>query len=269
MKRIFLLLLVACSVLAMSAQIKVVGHRGARHNTPDTPATPYYENTISSLRFAQSLGLYAAEFDVNLTADDHVVVFHGPAVPGSKKKIQQMTFAEARAIVLPGGHQIPTLEEYLLEAKKHPEVKVIMEIKPHANKERETLAVEKSMAIVKQLNMESQLEYTTFSEWMCKEIHRVDAKAKVLFLMAGLNAHSAQYCHEQKYDGMSYDINAFMNNPQLVRDAQKYGIETTMWIVNDYELADWAIRHGVTFITSDHPERIKAYVDALKPFQKR
>ena len=61
-----------------------------------------------------------------------------------------------------------------------------MELKAQLSKERETLLVEKSMDMVKKAGMEGQVEYTTFSEWMCQEIHRVDPKAKVIFLSSGV-----------------------------------------------------------------------------------
>ena len=51
MKRILLLSCLALLAFPAGAQIKVVGHRGVRHNTPDKPETPYYENTIPALQY--------------------------------------------------------------------------------------------------------------------------------------------------------------------------------------------------------------------------
>jgi len=62
---------------------------------------------------------------------------------------------------------------------------------------------------------------------------------------------------------MSYENKLFMNNPQLIKDCKKLGIETTMWIVNNKEQWDWAVKHGVDFVSSDHPELIKTYRDEL------
>ena len=68
-----------------------------------------------------------------------------------------------------------------------------MEIKKHPTKELETEAVEKSMALAKKMKMQDQLEYTSFSEWICQEIHRIDPAAKVLYISSGDNVHDAQY----------------------------------------------------------------------------
>lgn len=270
MKRIVSLAAAAllCAV-SLNAQIKVVGHRGVRFNTPDVPETPYYENTIPALEYCQSLGIYAAEFDVQLTSDNKIIVFHGTNVPGLNKNIQTITYAQARAVILPGGSKMPSIKEYFSKAKEHPETKLICEIKKQSSKARETSAVEQVMAAVKEMGMEDQIEYTTFSDWMVQEIHRINPKAKVLFLDSGVFVKSPEYCHTKGYDAISYDMDGLMNHPDYVKRAHALGMEVTLWIVNDYEVVDWAIRHGVDYVSSDHPERIKAYVDGLSAFGGR
>ena len=119
MKKLLLSIAVALTCLSAAAQVRVVGHRGCRFNTPAEPETPLYENTLAALKFAQGLGIYAAEFDVQLTSDGKPIVFHGPVVPGIKKDIHEITFEEARAAKLPGGNRMPTLEEYFRQAKKN------------------------------------------------------------------------------------------------------------------------------------------------------
>ena len=264
MKRIVIAAALLLITLASSAQIKVVGHRGVRFNTPFEPETPYSENTIPALEYNQSLGIYGAEFDVQLTADEKIIVFHGPKVPGLGKSIHTLTFDQARAVVLPGGSHMPTLEEYFEQARKHPETKIILEIKVQSSRERETKAVELVMETVRKMNMQSQIEYTTFSDWMVQEIHRIDPKAKVLFLESGVFVHDPDYCYARGYNAISYDMNGLMNHPDYVERAHQLGMEVTLWIVNDNEVVDWAIRHGVDYVSSDHPERIKEYLDSLK-----
>ena len=253
----------------INAQIKIVGHRGVRFNTPDVPATAYYENTIPALEYCQSLGIYAAEFDVQLTADGKIIVFHGENVPGLNKSIQKITYDEATKVTLPGGSKMPSIKEYLAKAKEHPQTKLICEIKKQASKARETSAVEQVMAAVKDMGMEDQVEYTTFSDWMAQEIHRINPKAKVLFLDSGVFAKSPDYCRSRGYDAISYDMNGLMNHPEYIQRAKELGMEVTLWVVNDYEIVDWAIRHGVDYVSSDHPELIKQYVDGLSGFGRR
>ena len=254
------------AAVPLAAQPKVVGHRGCRFNTPDNPETPLYENTIQSLKFAQKLEIDAVEFDVQLTSDGKVIVFHGANVPGIDKDIRKITFDEARGVVLPGGHRMPTIEEYLRQAKKCPGVKMICEIKKQSSPERETMAVEQVMEAARRLQMEDQMEYTSFSEWICREVHRVNPAAKVIFLDSGVFVKTPEYAAAQGFNGISYDFNGFMNHPDYVERARKLGIETTLWIVNSYEVVEWAVRHGVDYVSSDHPEKVKPYVDAVREF---
>lgn len=270
MKKIFL---IATTVFLLSmplcGQVKLVGHRGVRHNTPTKPESPYYENTIAALKYNQGLGIYGAEFDVQLTADNKIIVFHGPTVPGIEKSIHNITFDEARAVVLPGGHRMPTLEEYLKQGKKDPGTKLILEIKKQSTPERETMAVEQSMAVVRKMKMEDQIEYTTFSEWAVREIHRIDPKAKVLFLDSGVFVKDPETCKSFGSDAVSYDMNGLMNHPDYIDRAHALGMEVTFWIINDYEPLEWAILHGVDFVSSDHPEKLKEYLDGIRSFPNR
>lgn len=270
MKRILVSALsVTIGICCANAQIKVVGHRGVRFNTPDSPETEFYENTIPALEKCQSLGIYAAEFDIQLTSDGKIIVFHGTNVPGIDKNIQHITWKEARAVTLPGGSQMPTIKEYLKKAGEHPETRLICEIKKQSTKERETAAVEQVMAAVKEMGMRDQVEYTTFSDWMVQEIHRIDPAAKVLFLDSGVFVKTPEYCRSRGYDAISYDMNGLMNHPDYIKRAHDLGMEVTLWIVNDYEVVDWAIRHGVDYVSSDHPEKIKAYIDGISAFGDR
>ena len=156
MKKLLLSIAVALTCLSAAAQVRVVGHRGCRFNTPAEPETPLYENTLAALKFAQGLGIYAAEFDVQLTSDGKPIVFHGPVVPGIKKDIHEITFEEARAAKLPGGNRMPTLEEYFKQVKKNPAMKIICEIKRQPTPEGETSLVEQTMALAAKMKMQDQ-----------------------------------------------------------------------------------------------------------------
>lgn len=60
------------------------GHCDARppspkwsHTADSMPQKDRGKITVSSLRNAQKLGVYGVEFDVNMTADDSLIVYHG------------------------------------------------------------------------------------------------------------------------------------------------------------------------------------------------
>lgn len=267
-KTISFAIIVMFSVLSAEAQIRIIGHRGVRHNTPQQAETPYYENTIPALQYCQTLGIYAAEFDVQLTSDNKVIVFHGPTIPGTNMSIWNSTFDQARSFTLPGGSRMPSLDEYLEQGKKCPQTKLICEIKKQPSPRGETILVEQVIAAVRRMGMEEQVEYTTFSEWALTEIHRIAPDAKVIFIDSGVFVKAPEYLHSIGANAVSYNFDGFMNNPGYAARAKELGMETTLWVVNDYEPVNWAILHGIDYISSDHPEIIKLYVDRLKMFER-
>lgn len=86
----------------------LVGHRGARSEA--------LENTLSGFQHARSLqprGLAGVEFDVQLTADGQLVVFHDETLQrlcGAQSRIDQLNLAEIQRY-LQNGHQIMTLDK--------------------------------------------------------------------------------------------------------------------------------------------------------------
>ncbi|WP_352337676.1 glycerophosphodiester phosphodiesterase [Psychrobacter sp. 16-MNA-CIBAN-0192] len=85
----------------------LLGHRGARSEAP--------ENTLFGFQHAHSLqarGLAGIEFDVQLTADGHLVVFHDDTLLrlcGLQSRIDQLSLTEIQRH-LQDGHQIITLD---------------------------------------------------------------------------------------------------------------------------------------------------------------
>lgn len=64
-----------CAMM-LPAQPKIMSHRGF-YTHPGS-----FENTLTSLKDAQTLGVEGVELDVHLTTDDSLVVLHGPAFRG-------------------------------------------------------------------------------------------------------------------------------------------------------------------------------------------
>jgi len=257
MKKICILLVFAAVSVVVLAQPKITGHRGCRFEGP-------YENTLAALKFAQDLGIESVEFDIQLTSDKKILVYHGPLMPGDKtRSIHNMTFDEARAVVLPGGHRMPTLEEWFDQARKTPDLKLILEIKRQENEELDRYITAESMKVVRECGMTGQVDYTSFGENICDEVLRIDPSAKVLYIARGAKVPGAQWAKDKGYKGISYDLDSYMNNPGLAEEAEKLGIETTMWIVNTPEIYDWAAKHHITWTTSDHPEVLKKHVYSM------
>lgn len=259
MKRVFTIVLLSLVAVLMNAQPKVVGHRGCRD------VEGQYENTISSLNYAHQVGCDAVEFDVQMTKDGQIVVFHGPKVPGHTKTINEMTFEEARAVVLPGGFQMPTLEEYFDAAMKLGDMPIILEIKNQPTKELNVKAAEKVVEAVKKYGMKPEkLEFTAFSRSVLTRINELLKGYKTIYLASGVHVKSAAYAKELGFTGISYDLNAWLNHPEIMDEARKLGIETTVWLTNHNEVIDWAIKHKADYVSTDFPAPAVKYVKTFK-----
>lgn len=85
---------------------KIIGHRGAMGLA--------LQNTLSGIKAALTLDLYAIEIDVRRTADNHLVLMHDATtqkVSNTAERLRSRTLAELRKITLKNGDHIPTVEE--------------------------------------------------------------------------------------------------------------------------------------------------------------
>ncbi len=263
MKKIILALIPLISIcFHLPAQTRIVGHRGY-HSTGDS-----YENTVSALRNCQRLGVYAMEFDVNMTSDDSLVVFHGPMILKTGLNIQKTNFKEVRSVRLPDGEQIPTLREFLKVAKESP-MQVICEIKTHYTKERDEFVTSRICALADELGMGSQLEFTSFSEWACDYLAANRPGAEIIYISSNIKAMGAAEARKRGYTGISYDLKVFQARPELFSEARAEGIKTTYWTPDNASAVWWGIEHKPDFISSNHPDRAKALLDAYNAFNEK
>lgn len=101
--------------------MKIIGHRGA--------AGTESENTLQSLRSALDMGVYAIEFDVRKTKDDHLVLSHDNSLmrtAGVPDKVNSLTLEELQKIKLPNNSFIPTLSQALEVVGKK---RIVIELK--------------------------------------------------------------------------------------------------------------------------------------------
>ena len=224
MKKLLLTAALTVGALSLWAQPKVVAHRGF-YATEGS-----WENTVSSLRNAQQLGVYGVEFDVNMTADDSLIVFHGPKILDTKLHAQKNKFAEIRAVKLPNGLQIPTLREFFAQGKQDPSTKLILEIKKHATPERETQVVEAIIALAREMRLVPQIEFISFSRHVCNEVRRLQSDAVVVYVSSDMNAMRPAELKELGYQGLSYQLNVLMNHPEILDDANRLADTETVHI---------------------------------------
>ena len=203
-----LITILAAALVAVSllpAQTKIMSHRGYYAH----PGS--FENTLTSLKGAQQLGVEGVELDVHLTTDDSLVILHGPKIAGNPyPDIQKLDYATVKSCVLPNGDRIPSLREYFTQAKKTTALMLFVELKSHPTPERETRLAEKVLALCDEMNMYDQVTFISFSEYLCDEILRLH-KGALVFPISSKKVYAVSELLSKGYSGVSYNYNVLMN----------------------------------------------------------
>ena len=132
---------------------------------------------------------------------------------------------------LSNGENLPSLEQYL-ETGKNCKTQLILELKAHSNKKRETKAVQGIVAMVKKMGLENRMEYITFSlngELSPKELKELGAA------------------------GLDYHMGVIKKHPEWIKEAHDLGLTVNVWTVDEVEDMKWLIEQKVDFITTNEP----------------
>ena len=240
----FILGLAVLSSVVMNAQTQIIAHRGFWQTQPTTT-----ENSLKSLENAQKLKLYGSEFDVRMTKDGVLVINHDEH--HGKMEISETDFKELEILKLSNGENFPTLKEYLKQGKKDKSVKLIVEIKPDKTKEKEDELTAKTIKMIKEMKLESQCEFISFSLNICKEIKKLAPTFKVQYLRGEL---SPEQVKAEGLDGLDYHYSVFLKNPTWIAEAKNLGLVTNVWTVNDEEVFKQLSEMGVDFVTTNIPD---------------
>ncbi len=246
MKKVILGLAVLSTVI-MQAQTRIIAHRGYWQTQPPTT-----ENSLKALENAQKLKIYGAEFDVRMTKDGVLVVNHDEH--HAKMEISETDFKELRKVKLSNGEDFPTLKDYLKKGKKDGSLKLIVEIKPDKTKEKEDELTAKTVRMIKDMKLESQSEFISFSLNICKEIKKLEPSFKVQYLKGEL---SPQQIKDEGLDGIDYHYSIFQKNPGWIAEATALGLITNAWTVNDIAVYEELKKQNIGFVTTNIPDQLK------------
>ena len=259
MKKILTTIIALTAVATLSqAQSKIMAHRGYYAH----PGS--FENTLTSLKGAQDLAVEGVELDVHLTTEDSLVILHGPKIPGSNyPDVQKLDYKTVRSCVLPNGDRVPNLREYFTQAKKTPGLMLFLEMKAHPTPARETQLAEKVIDLCDRMNIYDQVTFISFSEHLCDEILRLKPGSLVIPISSS-KAFTTEELISRGYAGVSYHMSEVMNRTHLLDEAHDAGLQTVLWPVNSYDLADFAMRHHVDYVSSDEPQAMQNLMSAVR-----
>ena len=247
---------------AQEKEIAIVAHRGFWNCDEAGKA----KNSVAGLEQAQKNDFWASEFDVNMTKDGELLVFHDGNVEGvSIEKHPASTFAYYR---LKNGEPIPTLDQYLEQAKKAPETMLVFELKKHLKKSSESKAVKLSIKKLQEHGLFSpdRVMFISFSKHICKEFARLAPGFTVQYLEKDADPDELV-----KYGINGIDIrhNVLRNNKNMFDRARANGMSINTWTVNKEEDIRKMIELGVDQITSDYPLLVRQLLQEMGVKEKR
>jgi glycerophosphoryl diester phosphodiesterase len=225
----------------------ITGHRGALGSEP--------ENTLRSFRRAVRDGCDEIELDLRVTADNELVVMHDATVDRTTDgtgDVEELTFAELRALDAGLGEQVPTWAEAVaaVDVQFQAEVKTVRAVPLLVS----SLQADPSLAartIVTSSHAEILLavRQAMASASTGMIFGRTPAVADVLALAKAAEAGTA-LCG---IAGLTVEG---------VAELHEEGLDVTAWPVPDAAVFAKAVELGVDGITTDHPDRLRAVVRA-------
>lgn len=267
MKRIFiaLIMLTGLSVadaVSQEREVAIVAHRGFWNCENGGMA----KNSIAALVQAQKNDFWGSEFDVNMSKDGKLLIFHDSTVEG--KSIEKSPAAAFEYYRLKNGEPIPTIDAFFEQAVKSPETMLVFELKKHSCKKVETKAVKASIAKLKKYGLFSpdRVMFISFSKHICKEFAKLAPGFTVQYLDGNANPDELV-----KYGINGIDIrhNVLRNHPTMYKEARENGMSVNTWTVNKAEDIRKMIELGVDQITSDYPLLVRQILQEMGVKEKK
>ena len=236
------------SYLIPSGSVRVIGHRGYSAVAP--------ENTLPAFRLAGENGFWGAECDVSPTADGVWVIMHDDTVDrmtNGEGKVIDCTLDELRALTVDAGSnveqypdtRVPTLTEYLDVCREYG-MHAVIEIKGCTPVEQ----LDRLAALLGAREEKDRFIIISFGQEHCARMKELMPETPVYILIGGSEdfADSMQFALDHKLDGVDF---ASVWGRKWVKRAQKAGLKTMVWTVDDIIVADRFYGCGVRDFTTN------------------
>ena len=225
-------------------KILVVGHAGGKTTGP--------ENTIKAFKKAIELEADYIEFDVRLSKDNEIVIFHDPdtfnitAVPGL---VKDRTLKELKTLNVGEGEKIPTFQEVIELANykinlllhinaAHMEDQIINLLKEYEYIEMTIVSCMVQRHLFKYRDLEPKLKLATLENLYSEEFPKWDVRRNLI---------------DNAVNNKFYAINPeyHLIDAQFITYAHQKNLKTLPWTVNEESIMRKLIDLGVDGIITD------------------
>lgn len=231
----------------------IVAHRGFWN----CEEAGYSKNSIAALRCAQEAGLWGSEFDVNITADSVLIVYHDREIEG--KSIEKHPYSEFKDFRLPNGEPVPTIDDFLAQGRKHPGTMLVYELKAQSCPETEDTFVNLAVANLAENGLlhPDRVMFISFSIHMCRRLAGMLPGYTVQFLGS---SQSPDQLAAFGINGVDYNHEVYRKHPKWYREARRNAMSVNAWTVNEEQDMVRMIEMGVDQLTTDNPLEAMALI---------
>ena len=240
----------------------IVAHRGYWN----CEQAGYAKNSVAALRCAQEAGLWGSEFDVNMTSDDVLLVYHDSNI--DVKSIEKHPHSEFRDVKLANGENIPTLDAYLEQGRLHPETMLVCELKGHSTPEVENRLIMLTLAKLKEYKLldPERVMFISFSFHICRTLAQMLPEHTVQFLGSSKNPYEL---HEAGINGVDYNHAVYSKHQNWNKMARKKRMSVNAWTVDRKEDILKMLDMKVDQITTDEPLKVRQLMQEFKYKERR
>jgi glycerophosphoryl diester phosphodiesterase len=232
--------------LAQVEASQCIAHRGVHYD--------YVENSLLSLREAHLLGIDGVEFDIRHTLDGTPILMHDKTL-------------ERTSISRPGKNcrlKIELSEQLWFEIKENCQLKDGQEI-PHLQEALRELENKSTIAFIEFKDEPTILSYQLFNQYLAQESWRfrfISFKRKVLDQLSTMGRYLPSLSHIKMLHvdplylkpWTDHGVNIRFGKWAVRRMQKLIGRETGVWTVNEEKKIQYALDHGVSFVTTNDPK---------------
>lgn len=238
------------SLVGIVSRTQITAHRGFSYVAP--------ENTLYAFEYALDSGADYIELDVQLTADEQVVVFHDEKldrVTNGTGKVSDYTYEELQKLSAGckfrrsdgfSDARIPLLADVFETTGD--KILYNVEIKDKGNT---SLTTRKTVALIEEYGLENSCYITSFSYNILKDVKKINPDIKT-----GLIANSAavtSFSRLRNIDTLS--LNHIFVNSATVNEAHRNGKRVFVWTVDGTGDMQKMISLGVDNIITNRPDK--------------
>lgn len=231
----------------------LIAHRGG-----DTRKA--VENTLSSLRAAESLHADYVEIDVLETKDAQFVVFHDTSLrrlANINVDVRDLTLQELQEVTIRQNgftDTIPTLEEFIIESKLLDQ-KLLIEIKQSSTNSKDN--IEKIIHILEYYEVEHDYLVQSFSLESLKQIRELNKDIQIGYIIP-INIGNLS-----DYDVDFITVEEFSFNERILNQAHNSDKSVYIWTINEEVLLRRYIRSNVDGIITSKINDASTIIDEL------